>query len=347
VTVLIPTPSRVRLATSELAQELRIDRSPSTLVEIDADALRAIVDHIQTREDFCNYERYGWNDPQFWYPEGTPAERSQYFAVGNAINFRFWRLVGNDVVPAGGFLDGRRLTGAMYMWRCLRRGLDSRRLPIFEASFLAELTEEQFDETFADDTGVNPLAVAREDRLANLRDLGHRLERDWDGEFYNLVEATQGSLVEFVRLSSHFRAFDDPLLKLTMVNTILHLGSGITEFDSDPLPGIDYHLLKQLLRQGVLLPHRSIVEKLEQQHLLSENEGYELRRSALNAFVEISAETGLSGEILDNKWWWNRLKCRTIDPVCLNPQTAHECPFFGPCAQRTQLGMPLEETRYY
>jgi len=345
--ILSPASSRAHLATAELAQDLRIDRSPSPLVGIDTDALREIADHVRRREDFRNYERYKWDDPRFWYPEGTPAERSQYFAVGNAINFRFWRLEGGKLLSAGGILDGQPLTGAMYMWRCLRRCLDSRRLPIFEASFLAQLTEEQFDEVFADDTGLHPLAVAKEDRLANLRDLGEQLERDWEGQFYNLVKAASGSLVELVRLSSLFRAFDDPLFKLTMVNTILHLGSGILELDADPLPGIDYHLLKQLLRQGVIVPHRSIAEKLERSRLLSEQEGYELRRAALNAFVEISARTGLSGEILDNKWWWNRLKCGTINPVCLNPQTAHECPFLDTCLQRTELGMPLEETRYY
>jgi putative queuosine salvage protein len=347
MTIPIPAPIPAHLSTPELARELRLDRSPSTLVRIDTDALEAIVEHIRKREDFCAYERYRWDDPKFWYPEGTPEERSQYFAVGNAINFRFWRLVSGEVVPAGGLLDGQRLTGAMYMWRCLRRRLDDRRLPIFQASFLADITEEQFDEIFADDAGINPLATAREDRLANLRDLGNKLKRDWDGNFFNVIQATQGSLVEFVGLSGRFRAFDDPLLKLTMVNTILHLGSGIIEFDADPLPGIDYHLLKQLLRQGVLVPHRTIAEKLEQKVLLSVAEGYELRRAALNAFVHISARTGLSGEILDNKWWWNRLKCRTENPVCLDPQTAHDCPFFGPCAQHTELGMPLEETRYY
>lgn len=340
-------PSRAHLATSELAQELRIDRSPSNLVDIDAGALRKIATHVRNRDDFRKYERYKWDDPKFWYPEGTPSERSQYFAVGNAINFRYWRLEGGNVLPAGGVIDGQRLTGAMYMWRCLRRCLDSRRLPLFQASLLAELTEEQFDEVFADDTGVNPLAIAKEDRLANLRDLGKKLECDWGGSFHNLTEAANGSFVELVRLSSRFRAFDDPLFKLTMVNTILHLGSGVMELDADPLPGIDYHLLKQLLRQGVIVPHPSVAEKLKRNLLLSEQEGYEVRRAALNAFVEISAQTGLSGEILDNKWWWNRLKCQTIDPVCLNPQAAYECPFLDPCAQHTQLGMPLEETRYY
>ena len=339
--------TRVHLSTPELAEELGVDRSSSPLVERDPAALDAIVQHIQQRDDFFTFERYPWDNSTYWYPEGSPRERSQYFTVGNAINFRFWRLVDGALIPAGGLLDGKRLTGAMYMWRCLRRCLDTGQVPIFTATCLANLTEGQFDQVFADDTGANPLAVAKDDRLANLRDLGWQLERDWDGAFYNVLEASRGSLVDFVGYSGQFRAFDDPLLKLTMVNTILHLGSGITKFDSDPLPGIDYHLLKQLLRHGILAPQRATAEKLRRQQLLSAQEGYNLRRAALNAFIAISERTGLSGEILDNKWWWNRLKCRTSDPVCLDPQTAHECPFFGACRELTQLRMPLEETRYY
>lgn len=108
--ILTPCPSSVHLATSELAQELGIDRSPSTLVEIDTGALRAIADSIREHADFRDYERYRWDDPRFWYPEGTPAERSQYFAVGNAINFRFWHLTGEKVLPAaGGPAAGSRL----------------------------------------------------------------------------------------------------------------------------------------------------------------------------------------------------------------------------------------------
>lgn len=339
--------SEKHFTTSELAKKLKIDGSPSTLVEIDARALDAIVDKIVKDNVFRARDRCRWNDPRFWYPEGTCQERSQYFAVGNAINFRFWQLIGNAVVPVGGQIDGQPLTGTMYMWRCLRRSLDNNRPEIFNASFLSKLTEEQFDATFADDNGINPLSLARRDRLANLRNLGHGLTRDWEGLFYNLVKSTGGSLVEFVRLSARFRAFDDPLFKLTMVNTLLHLGSAIIAFDADPLPAIDYHLLKQLLRQGLLVPQGPLADKLARQELLSSVEGHELRRAALATFVKISELTCLSGEILDNKWWWNRLKCRTIGPVCLNQETAAECPFFGPCGRHLNLGMALEKTRYY
>lgn len=337
----------MHISTAELAHELELDLSPSSLVELDHDALAAMVEHVRRSDEFSEFKRYAWDNATYWFPEGTPAERSQYFAVGNAINFRFWRLLAGQVVPAGGPIDGNELFGAMYMWRCLRRCVDTGRYPLFEASFLADLSEADFRTIFVDDSGMNPLSVGLEDRLANLRDLGRKLETDWAGQFYNVVESAQGSLVTFVRASAAFRAFDDPLLKLTMVNTILLLGSGITEFDADPLPGIDYHLLKQMLRHGILVPNPAITRKLTQQQFLEEHESFELRRLALHAFIEISAQTGISGEILDNKWWWNRLKCRTVAPVCLDPATAHECPFLPTCARRTEMGMPLEATRYY
>lgn len=334
-------------STADLAQELGVDFSPSALVEVDAHALTAMVEHVRRSQEFFKFKRFAWDDPTYWYPEGTPAERSQYFAVGNAINFRFWRLMRGEVVPAGGAIEGKRLFGAMYMWRCLRRCLDTGRYPLFDASFLANISEVEFRAIFADDTGINQLSVGLDDRLANLWELGRKLEEDWAGQFYNVVKSAEGSLLSFIRASANFRAFDDPLLKLTMVNTILHLGSGITEFNADPLPGIDYHLLKQMLRHGIVIPNPAISRKLEQQRFLTETEGFELRRLALNTFIEISRRTGISGEILDNRWWWNRVKCRTVDPVCLDPATAHECPLLVACAQHTGLGMPLEETRYY
>lgn len=336
-----------RLSTSQLARALGVDCSASGMVSIDFGALGRIAEHIQQHAHFADFQRFSWDDPKFWNPEATRAERSQYLAVGNAINFRFWTLGEGVVVPAGGRLGGEPFTGAMYMWRCLRRCWDEGRYRLFEASSLSRLTEDEFDAIFADDHGVNPLAVAKADRLANLQNLGARLEERWGGQFVHIVDASGGSLVEFAGLSAEIRAFDDPLFKLTMVNTILHLGSGLVKFNAEPLPGIDYHLLQQVLRQGILLPRRSLVTKLERQELLDPHEAHELRRVALCAFVELSARTGISGEILDNKWWWNRLQCRTAEPVCLRPETAERCPFLDACARRSELGMPLEETRYY
>jgi len=335
-------------SSAELARVLGVECTHSDLVTIDDAALASLAAHIGKREDFANYTRSRWDDAKFWNVESPIEERSQYFTVGNSINFRFWTMApGGIIEPARGWRGEENFTGSMYLWRSLRLCLDQRKYPILDATFLASLTEGEFDGIFVDDRGVNPLSIAKEDRIANLRDLGTKLRSQWRGQFYNVVAASERSLATFAKLSARFRAFDDPVLKLTMVNAILHSGSSIATFDSDPLPGIDYHLLKQLLRQGVIRVQSEFATKIERRQLITSAESFELRRQALCVFIKLSELTGISGEVLDNKYWWNRSKCKDRDPVCLRPETAHECPFYGPCERRIELSFPVEETRYY
>ena len=275
------------------------------------------------------------------------ALRSQFFAIGNSINFRFWSLEAGRMRLASGMLDGSEYQGAMYMWRALRRALNKTGGKLLEADFLARLSDADFDRIFADDAGRNPLAPGREQRIANLRDLGEHLLAHWNGSFFNLVESTGGSLVEFAHLSRRIRAFDDPMWKLTMLTAILHSGSDIYRFRDDPLPAIDYHLLKQALRQGMVRPSPVLGQKIAASRLLRSEDALELRRLALVAFVAVSERTGLSGELLDNRYWLNRVNCTDPDPVCLDPATADRCPFHGACCQFAQFERPLELTRYY
>ena len=329
-----------------LAQALGIDSSTTELVAIDHDQVQRIAAHILKGAHFTSHSPAAWDDDTFWNVADEPHLRSQFFAIGNAINFRFWTRDSSRLRSATGSIQGEAFRGSMYMWRCLRRALDHG-VPLLDAEFLARLDPRQFDAIFADDLGRNPLAVAADDRIANLRDLGSRLCAEWDRSFFKVVEASGGSLVEFASLCRQFRAFDDPLYKLTMVNAILHSGSGVAAFSDEPLPGIDYHLLKQALRQRLLRPAPAFAEKLRAGELLDVREGYDLRRTALLAFVGLAEQTGLSGEFLDNKYWLNRVNCRDADPVCLDASTASRCPFFGTCLQATGFGLPLELTRYY
>jgi hypothetical protein len=335
------------LSTSEVAQALGIDRATSAAAEIDPAQVMRVARHLSSHAEFLSFAPARWDDPLFWDSTDSVEDRSQMFAIGNAINFRFWQLDGTAVTRASGTIEGHAYGGAMYMWRSLRRSLERSDMAILDASFLAQISTHEFDLIFSDDDGVNPLAVAREERVSNLRDLGNRLLSDWGGSFYRVAAASEGSLVRFACLASSFRAFDDPLYKLTMVNAIMHAGSGVYPFDDDPLPGIDYHLLRHALRQGLLRPSRDIALKLRNGGLLDRHEAYELRRLALLAFVEISEQSGISGEVLDNKYWLNRVNCTDVDPVCIHAADADRCPFLAACARVTDFGMPLELTRYY
>jgi hypothetical protein len=335
------------LSTSELAQALNIDFSESTFVSLNNGIIDKLSRHINSRGDFTTYQREKWDNPLFWGINDSADKQSQYFAIGNSLNFRFWTISQHKIIHLKGQKRGSEFKGSNYMWRCLRICIETSQYPLLDATFLANFTEGQFDNIFSSDTGENPLRIGKEDRLNNLRDLGSKLLSEWHGSFYNVITTAGDSLVDFCRFSKNFIAFDDPLYKLTMVNAILHLGSGLAKFNDQPLPGIDYQLLKQLLRLGVLLPNDKLSEKIKNQVILNEHEAYELRRMALKSFAIISEKTGISGEILDNKFWWNRIKCQDEEPVCVNPLTAAECPFYGVCSRQLGFTIPLEITRYY
>jgi hypothetical protein len=336
------------LNTIELAHALGVGGHYSgELAAVDDEAVARMAASLRAREDFSKPTRpAAWDEELFWNASGTPEERSQFFAIGNAINFRFWeRKDDGTLLRSSGIIDGQRHDGAMYMWRALRRSLDNG-LPILNAGFLAALSEAEFDDMFADDDGHNPLDVGADERIANLRDLGEVLQAQWGGQFFNVVGAAHGSLTEFARLSSTMRAFDDPIFKLASLNSIMLSGSGVSAFRDQALPAIDYHLVRHALRQGMVKPSTEIAAKLIAGELLTESEGQALRDASLDAYLRLSERTGLSGEVLDNKYWFNRRNCGD-PPVCTNPETAAQCPFLDACPRHVEFGLPLELTRYY
>ena len=340
--------SRAQQITSgeALARELGINLGQSALVGVDWPALDRLATALRDDPAFTKVARFGWDDEAYWLVDAAPAARAQYLAVGNSINFRFWSLPGGLLQTAGGTLNGDPLQGSMYMWRSLRRCVADGNMPILSARFLDQITADELDLLFKDDSGVNPIPAIQE-RVANLRNLGGRLMDTWEGEFINLIVASKSKLELFARYSAQFRAYDDPICKLTMVNAIMQRGSGLVEFDEDPLPGIDYELVRQLLRMGILRPSHRLGSKLRYKSLLDAGESAELQRIALAALLQISNRSGVSCDVLDNKLWMNRTKCTNERPVCRQAGRAHECPFVDTCAQITELGMPLELTRYY
>src|ERR1035437_5819615 len=219
-----------RMSSVELADALDIKRYTGDLAAVDAAVISRMAAHMRAREDFAEYTPAAWDKSLFWNAADAPAERSQFYTIGNAINFRFWELEDGELTRSSGKIGGEKFGGAMYMWRALRRSLEDGRVPLLDASFLANMSREDFDLIFNDDEGNNPLAVGAEERIANLRNLGAELQLSWNGQFLNVANAAHGSLTEFARLSKRFRAFDDPVYKLTMLNAIMHTGSGVNRF---------------------------------------------------------------------------------------------------------------------
>jgi hypothetical protein len=169
----------------------------------------------------------------------------------------------------------------------------------------------------------------------------------WHGSFQDVLKASSGSLSNFSNELRTFRAFDDPLFKLTMLLAILLTGSGLAAFDHPLLPAVDYHLMKQLLRFGVLIPSARISAALIRRDLLATDDAFEIRAAAIEALAEVSYRTGISGDRLDNFLWRNRSACSDERPACTDSSRAGDCPLVESCLRKTQFFRPLELTRYY
>jgi hypothetical protein len=330
-----------------LIRDLRIRLDFGELVKIDETKTRQLAEFVKTNDIFREYKPYDWSDYDYWLPNSEgEKEVSQFFALGNAINFRYWNLENGTFTYWNGKKRGIPVRGARFMWRSLKTAYDNEKLNIFDVGKLAKLKSGQLSEIFCDDQGKNPIPHL-EERSKNWSDLGLKLYEYWDGEFYNVIKESKGSLKKFVQLSRQFRAFDDPLCKMTMVNSILHSGRGLVNFQEKVIPGIDYQLMKENLRIGVLKPDDEIADKIRNMDLLEEHEARELRNACLQVFLDVMQNADVDGEILDNRWWLNSKYCTDDSPVCQNPENAGKCIFLDICEKNADFRIPLENTRYY
>jgi hypothetical protein len=118
-------------------------------------------------------------------------------------------------------------------------------------------------------------------------------------------------------------------------------GSGLAHFDRDPAPGVDYHLIRQALRQGLVVPTAQLAASLKTGGTLEQPDSIGLRMAVLDALIEVATQAGISTAVLDNLYWMNRRVCADDSPACT------ECVFSAQCARKTQYGSPAEWTRYY
>jgi hypothetical protein len=96
--------------------------------------------------------------------------------------------------------------------------------------------------------------------------------------------------IHFKRHFSIFRAYDAPLCKMIMVNALMHHQRGRNhhfQSSNHHIPGMDYQIVKQLVRQGVIVPNSEIATKLANHELLTDSEAEVLRRAGLTALLHI------------------------------------------------------------
>ena len=330
-----------------ITDRLRLNLQYGNHVTIDRNTLDKTCDLIERKE--IKVKPFDWRNPLYWLEdEKGKAKVSQFFTIGNSINFRYW-WIGEK--KENGYCEGKKggveTRGAYYMWRSLKVCLDQDFYPMLDARKLSKITLKEVKGIFQDDKGALPMPGC-EERLKNWRDLGKKLYEYWSGEFYNLVKETRGSLYQFIQYSRQFRAFDDPLCKMTMVNAIMHQGRGLTTFDEPIFPAVDDKLPNQQVRIGILVVDKKVGDKLKKRAYLSPDETRELRNASLDAFIYMMKKTGLTGDVIDNMFWFNRTKCRTETPVCEEGEKIEKCLFHEICKRKVEYKFHLTKgTRYF
>ena len=286
------------------------------LIKINYNFLDDFIYFLKGKLELIHREPFDWIDDNYWLNPNEGSERnSQYFAIGNSINFRFWDYIHPNMLYVEGVKGGIECQGSRYMWRCLKECFDNNKYPILEASFLTRITFDDFCDILKTDQNEVIMILLKE-RFLNWRDLGKKLLQKYDGQFYNLILKSNKSLKKFVKLSNEFTAFDDPLFKMTMVNAILHKGRNLVNLKEGILPGIDYHLMTQVIRLGLLELNDKLKNKIENKIFLNNRESKYLRFATLKCLVTIANNLKIGGDIIDNIFFDNGKKNCTHRLIC-------------------------------
>jgi hypothetical protein len=187
--------------------------SVTALVEDDGLQYVTINDeHIDDFADKFDDDELGltpWLWPPFPGPDHdmSPADRLDFFMLGNTINFQF-----RDPESAAKYtFDGTDHAGAMGMWAALRTAYEDNP-DILTADDLASLEEADVDALFpADDDVTLPMI---DKRTAILNEVGDVLQAEYGGRFRDVVDAAEpqlyadgdGIIDHFV---DNFPSFDD------------------------------------------------------------------------------------------------------------------------------------------
>ena len=176
------------------------------LFEINKTAVDKFVKFFKKNNQLLVCSAYDWIDDRYWLdPSKGPEINSQYFTVGNSINFKFWEFSNNRIQHVEGTKGNLKCKGSTYMWRCLKDCYDNNDYEILNASFLAQIEIKDMINIFKTDEGKNVMTHL-EERWLNWRDLGKKLLEKYNNNFYNIILKSKNDMEIFIKLSKEFRA---------------------------------------------------------------------------------------------------------------------------------------------
>ncbi|NLB66353.1 MAG: hypothetical protein GX803_07790 [Lentisphaerae bacterium] len=317
-------------------------------LDIDPARLDAFAVHLRSSEsalpfDFCT------RSEGFIYPQCNHPAVLDYLFFNCAHQFGFWNLANNHwQAPMIAPLDGHMLKGSDFLFRACTRAIEADPT-VFDPRTLAQLTPEQLDALFHDDTGCNPLPMWPEhlaiiqaytrwflDRQLIPADL-LRQANDSPSPLKTLLEILAG-LPGYAEDPLQKKAM---LLAITLENRPEHFLK-VTD-PSSAVPIIDYHLQRSVLRTGLVqVLDPELRQNLETRQVVSASDEAAVRATAYDAIAQLMDRSGLSAATVDWFFFQNRTRCpETVEPDC------PACPVHHICARRTALFQPVHRTTAY
>lgn len=236
----------------------------------------------------------GWDDRYHW-SDGSRKTATAILTL-DAWNFCFWPDQGETKWTVD--YNGEKLNGYRALAACVKRAIEEG-VELHNPKVLASLTEEQAHSIFR---GMGSIPLL-EQRVENAREVGRVLERDWDGDFCNMLAACEGSAISLTEMvAESFTSFRDVSLyygrevkfyKRAQILAVDLAGAmpkdELTQFhDLDQLSAFaDYKIPQVLEAYGVLRYSPQLEAQLQRRELLPPSDPQEVEiRAAMVWAVE-------------------------------------------------------------
>jgi hypothetical protein len=317
-------------------------------VTVDAERVEAFARFLGRAETVQPFHFTGRGPGEPLPPRDVPGVLEAFF-FATAHQFGFWTAAGGRYHrPMIATVEGVALKGSDFLFRCVTRAWETR-ADLFTPAHLATLDDAALNRLFADDHGVNPLPMWK-DNLHLIRGYADwfRREATTPHAVVEQANAAPRPLEAFLRKAGTIPGYaEDPLQKkLQLLAVILENRPEHFLRVTDPesyAPIIDYHLQRSALRTGlVAVRDAALRARLVDRALVTAAEEDEIRRATFEAIRQLCAQSGKSVAAVDWFFFTNRRRCPEMsEPACA------VCPVQPICARQTDLFQPVFRTTAY
>jgi hypothetical protein len=318
------------------------------MIHVDTQRIASFAGFMRTAGEIQPFHFTGRGPGETLPQAGAPGALDAFF-FATAHQFGFWyERAGRYDRPMIARIEGRDLKGSDYLFRCVTRALESR-ADFFAPARLAELSDEEWNRVFADDAGVNPLPMWR-DNLEIIRGYARWFQGrgTTPAGVVERANAAPRALAAFLAEAGQIPGYaEDPLRKkLQLLAVILENRPERFLRVTDPEsyePIIDYHLQRSALRTGlVVVDDAALKARLESRAVVSAADEDAVRRATFEAIRRLVGQSGKGVAAVDWFFFTNRRRC----PEMTEPECA-VCPVQAICRRETKLFQPVFRTTAY